>query len=41
MYKGVGHMFDDGNGELKLFAALHAESRAHAFFDKHLKKVDK
>jgi carboxymethylenebutenolidase len=37
VYKGVGHMFDKGDGKIDLLAALDAESRAHAFLDKYLK----
>jgi carboxymethylenebutenolidase len=37
VYEGVGHMFDNGNGKIDWLAALDAESRAHAFLDKHLK----
>jgi dienelactone hydrolase len=37
-YKGIGHMFDKGDGKIDLFTALNAESRAHAFLDKHVKE---
>jgi dienelactone hydrolase len=37
VYKGVGHMFDKGNGEIDLFTTLKAETLAHAFLAKYLK----
>jgi carboxymethylenebutenolidase len=41
VYKGVGHLFDNGKGGTDWLAAWDAEKRAHAFLNKHLKKVDK
>jgi carboxymethylenebutenolidase len=41
VYKGVRHMFDDGEGGIDWLAALKAEKRAHAFLDKHLKNREK
>jgi dienelactone hydrolase len=40
VYEGVGHMFDNGKGEIKLDAAGDAEQRATAFLEKHLKRPD-
>jgi carboxymethylenebutenolidase len=37
VYEGVGHMFDNGKGGLVWGAVSDAETRAHAFLDKHLK----
>jgi dienelactone hydrolase len=41
VYKGAGHMFDNGKGGVDWRAALDAEKRTHAFLDQHLKKGDK
>ena len=40
VYKGVGHVFDDGKGGLCWIAALNAEDRATKFLEKHLKQPD-
>ena len=40
VYKGVGHVFDDGKGGLCLRAVFDAENRATKFLQKHLKQSD-
>jgi carboxymethylenebutenolidase len=41
VYKGVGHLFDTGEGQFDWLAAASAESCVHAFLKKHLQKADK
>jgi hypothetical protein len=38
VYKGVGHVFDDHEGGIRLDAALNALALAEGFLQQHLKR---